>query len=248
MSVETFDSAVKSASFISASQVEGHTVYTIKASNGVGEAWTIRKRYSEVREFRDKLRTGEKKSSAELPAFPRKRLWGNQSASVVARRQERMSEYIEGVLRHDRLSLNPAVRDFFGSPVQTTERIEAGLHQDILSTMKNNLLILALPPAPLDDAEMALRLKKYGQAMRLHALSQPVDPINLRSPGFTGDPVPLCATNADQFERLCSQPARGGGADCRVLDSLLNQLCAVARPKKPLVDPKTIVVDFPRVM
>eukprot|EP00409_Alexandrium_fundyense_P007401 CAMPEP_0195048766 /NCGR_PEP_ID=MMETSP0347-20130606/49889_1 /TAXON_ID=2932 /ORGANISM="Alexandrium fundyense, Strain CCMP1719" /LENGTH=37 /DNA_ID= /DNA_START= /DNA_END= /DNA_ORIENTATION= len=37
--------------------------------------------------------------------------------------------------------------------------------------MTSRLLNLALPPAPLDEPEMAQRLKKYGQVMRLHVLS-----------------------------------------------------------------------------
>jgi len=109
--------------------------------------------------------------------------------------------------------------------------------------MQNRLLNLALPPAPLDETEMSQRLKKYGQAMRLHVLSQPVDPIYLRTPGFDAEPPPLCPTNAERFDALCTPPAPRGGGDSVMLASLLEELNEVLR--QPIVNEDRLIVPFP---
>jgi hypothetical protein len=239
------ESVVKTATFVCNSQADGHTLYTIKATNADGESWNIKKRYRELRELHDQLRA--RVGDSALPAFPGKKLWGNNDPAFIANRQQQLEVYFEGVLRLERDSrLAPLVR-FFGGPAPSTERNQAGLHQNILNTMKKRLLILALPPAPLDDAEMAMRLKKYGSAMQLHVLSQPVDPIHMRTPGFDADPVHLCPTNSDQLEKLCTPPPSGGGSEKQLLGDLLDQLCKVARPKESLVDSTKVVVPFPRV-
>merc|ERR1719408_533550 len=111
---------------------------------------------------------------------------------------------------------------FLGGPgPRQGEPNQARQYQQILDSMQARLLNLALPPAPLDETEMSQRLKKYGQAMKLHVLSQPVDPIHLRAPGFDTDPAPLCATNADRFDTLCTQPDLNAG-DLRVLEDALS--------------------------
>merc|ERR1712232_521661 len=106
--------------------------------------------------------------------------------------------------------------------------------------MQKKLLNLALPPAPLDEHEMSLRLKKYGTAMKLTVLVQPVDPIHLRAPGFDADPVPLCAQNAEPFEALCAP--HPSVADRQMLDKVIGELEVVLRPAQPIADPNKLIV------
>merc|ERR1712008_149551 len=103
--------------------------------------------------------------------------------------------------------------------------------------MSSRLLNLALPPAPLDETELSQRLKKYGQAMRLHVLSQPVDPIHLRTAGFDSEPMPLCSTNAEHLEALKTPSATNDG---KVLNQLLDSL-------QEAMQPEHLIVAFPTV-
>merc|ERR1712217_570314 len=94
--------------------------------------------------------------------------------------------------------------------------------------------------------EMNQRLKKYGQAMRLHVLSMPVDPIHLRATGFDGEPVQLCPTNTEQLEALKGPPSTTEG-DMQILHSLLDNLHEVLRPDRPIADPEKLIVPFPQM-
>lgn len=111
--------------------------------------------------------------------------------------------------------------------------------------MQSKLLNLAAPPAPLDDTEVAQRRKKYGQAMKLHVLSQPVDPIHLRTPGFDGEPMQLCSSNAERFEILQKPPL--GAGDAPLLSDALDRLHQVLTPEQPIADPKKLIVPFPDI-
>jgi len=222
---------------------EGHTVYHIKVTNPQGSSWTIFKRYREIRDLHDllKFRHGD-----SLPAIPGKRIFGNQDPAFIASRQLGLQQYVEAVLRLDRdVRACPEIMAFLGGPPEHGERNQELQYKRILEDMQSRLLNLALPPAPLDDTEMSQRLKKYGQAMRLHVLSQPVDPIHLRAPGFDGEPLPLCSTNGERFEALQKPPSDGG--DGPMLTDLLGQLHKALRPEEPIADPGKLIVPFPEI-
>lgn len=225
--------------FVGNATVEGHTTYIIKVTNADGDTWNIQKRYREIRELHDELRL---RHGDNLPSFPGKRLFGNQDPAFIASRQVSLQQYLEGVLQIEREVRTPALVQFLGGPQQVGERNQAKEYQRILDSMQSRLLNLALPPAQLDDTEMTQRLKKYGQAMRLHVLSQPVDPIHLRAPGFDGEPLQLCSTNADQFEALRAPPSNSDG---RILNDLLDSLHQVLRPENLNADPERLIVPFP---
>eukprot|EP00416_Gambierdiscus_australes_P039796 CAMPEP_0171099276 /NCGR_PEP_ID=MMETSP0766_2-20121228/51009_1 /TAXON_ID=439317 /ORGANISM="Gambierdiscus australes, Strain CAWD 149" /LENGTH=236 /DNA_ID=CAMNT_0011558857 /DNA_START=72 /DNA_END=779 /DNA_ORIENTATION=+ len=229
-----------SVCFVGYTTVEGHTTYIIKVSNAEGDTWNIQKRYREIRELHDELR---QRHGDTLPPFPGKRLFGNQDPAFIASRQVGLQAYLEGVLQMERENRTPALQQFLGSgPQQHAERNEEKEYQKILDNMQSKLLNLALPPNPLDDTEMELRKKKYGNAMRLHVLSQPVDPIHLRAPAFDREPLHLCATNAEQLESLKAPPATNDG---KILNDLLDNLQKVVRPEEPLVDTARLIVPFP---
>ncbi|CAK0895362.1 unnamed protein product [Prorocentrum cordatum] len=107
-----------------------------------------------------------------------------------------------------------------------------------------SLLNLALPPAPLDENEVAQRVKKYGQVMRSYVLSQPVDPVHLRASGLDSDPAPLCPGNADQLAAL-KQPA--SVADAQLLAGLLDGLQPVLKPEQPIASPEDLIAPFPEI-
>lgn len=240
--------------FLGNTSLEGHTTYTIQVTNADGDSWQIQKRYREIRELHEELRL---RHGDALPPIPGKRLWGNQDPAFIAARQTGLQQYLEGVLQLERDVRTPALQQFLGGPRQPSERNQARQYQQILDNMQSRLLNLALPPAPLDETEMAQRLKKYGQAMRLHVLSQPVDPIHLRAPGFDGEPLQLCPNNAEHFETLklpsSAVPStnatapQGTGGDNRVLTNLLDSLRQVLAPEEPLADPEKLIVPFPPI-
>merc|ERR1719253_1349283 len=173
--------------------MDGHTVYVIQVTNPDGDTWNIEKRYSEIRELHEELRL---RYGDQLPPIPGKRYWFNQDPDFIVARQKGLETYVEGVLQMEREIRTPSLQAFLGGPPQGSERNQAHQYQQILDNMQAKLLNLTLPPAPLDETDMKHRLNKYGQAMRLHVLSQPVDPIHLRAPGFDGEPPQLSTDNA----------------------------------------------------
>jgi len=227
--------------FVGNTCVEGHTTYIIKVTNADGDTWNIQKRYRELRELHDELRL---RHGDSLPAFPGKRFFGNQDPSFIASRQAALQVYVEAVLQIERELRTPALQAFLGGPPHQGERSQEKEYQRILDNMTSRLLNLALPPAPLDEPEMAQRLKKYGQAMRLHVLSQPVDPIHLRAPGFDSEPLPLCPSNAEQLEALRAPPSNNDG---QILSDLLENLQKVLQPEQPLARPEDLIAQFPPV-
>jgi len=222
---------------------DGRTVYIIKVTGADGETtWTLQKRYSELRNLHEQLRV---RHGDALPPFPGKRIFGSMDPAFVSARQAGLQQYIDGVLRIEREIRTTALLQFLGGPEVQGERNQARQYQQILDNMQSRLLNLALPPSPLDEAEMTQRLKKYGQAMKLHVLSQPVDPIHLRAPGFDTEPPPLCGTNAERFEALKAAP--GSGGDAAVLKDLMDKLHEVLRPDQQIADADKIIVQFPQI-
>lgn len=233
-----------SVAFIGNSDAGGHTVYTIKITSPDAEHWTIRKRYREIRDLHDELK---KRHGDALPGIPGKRLFGSQDPDFVAQRQAGLQECLQAILALERDAPSRALTDFLGKQLQPQgERSQSRQYQQILDDMQKKLLNLALPPAPLDDHEMSLRLKKYGAAMKLTVLAQPVDPFHLRAPGFDADPVQLCSTNSERFNALCAPPR--GGADRQMLDTLIGELQEVLRPTTPIADPDKLITPFPPVV
>lgn len=224
---------------------EGHTVFTIKVTSPDGEHWTIRKRYTEIRNLHDELKRTHGDS---LPTIPGKKLFGSLDPNFILQRQAGLQEYLQGVLLLERSNPSRVLLDFLGNQQAQThggERSQSRRYQQILDDMQKKLLNLALPPAPLDEHEMSLRLKKYGTAMKLTVLVQPVDPIHLRAPGFDADPVQLCAQNAEPFETLCTP--HPSVADRQMLDNVIGELEEILRPTQPIADPNKLIVAFPPV-
>lgn len=231
-----------SVKFVGNSTTEGTTIYVIKVTNGESETWNIEKRYSEIRELYEKLRGVHGDAIAQ---FPGKKMFGSTDPAFITSRQLGLQSWFDAVLRLEPNIQTPALKEFVGAPRSQGGGVnQTKQYQQILDDMQAKLLNLALPPAPLDQSEVDQRLKKYGQAMKLHVLSQPVDPIHLRTPGFDNDPLQLCSTNADQLDALKSPPAKN---DAVILGTLLDSLHAVVKPSEPVVDPSRLIVPFPKV-
>lgn len=228
--------------FVGNTSIDGNTTYTIKVSNPDGDTWKIEKRYSEIRELHEALRL---RHGNILPAVPGKKLFGNQDPAFIAARQVGLQQYLEGVLQIERDVRTFALIQFLQIPPKQGPGVtQAQLYEQILHNMQAKLLNLASHPAPLDETEVNQRLKKYTQAMRLHVLSQPVDPIHLRAPVFNSEPLQLCPSNAEQLEALKAPPAHN---DAHLLGELLDDLHQVLQPGQSLVDPQKLIVPFPKV-
>lgn len=232
-----------SVRFVGHTSLEGHTTYVIQVTGPDGTAWNIQKRYSEIRNLHDELRL---RYGDALPSMPGKRLWGNSDPAFVAARQGQLQQYLEGVLQLEREVRTLALLQFLGGPEPGTERTQTRQYEQIIDGLQSQLLNLALEPALLDQTEMAQKVKRYGQAMRLHALSQPVDPIHLRAPGFDKEPLQLCSSNGDHFDALKS-PVPASASDGRILKDLLDGLQQVLWPPQPITDPERLIVPFPPI-
>lgn len=219
---------------------DGRTVYTIKVTSPDDQTWNIQKRYNDFRDLHEEVRL---RHGDSLPPMPGKRLFGNQDPQFIAARQTALNQYLDGLLRLEREQLMPVVRAFLGVPQQKEKQNQAEQYHQILDNMQAKLLNLALPPGSIDDTETGKRLKKYGQAMRLQVLSQPVDPIYLRSANFDND-LHLCSTNADQLDALKARPTNNDQEVSDLLENLLDDLQQVLHPTLR-GDPDKLVVPFP---
>ncbi|CAE7031499.1 KIF16B [Symbiodinium natans] len=178
----------------------GHTTYIIQVSHVDGSSWNLQRRYRALRELHDelKLRYGE-----NLPHFPAKRFFGNNDPAFIASRQVALEQYITGVLAIEPEVKTPVLRKFLGGPMPSPEQSPSRHEREIMEGLEAKLLNFALPPTPIDEAEMAERKKKYKDSMRLSVMAQPVDPVILRDLGLDEDPAPA----------LCKSAGSSGYAD-----------------------------------
>jgi len=241
MSAEASSSGRYTASFLYNMTRDGRTQYAIKVTSPDGTFWDIQKRYNDFRDLHDEIRD---RHGDSLPALPGKRFFGNQDPAFIAARQAGLERYLDGVLAIEKDQLLPTVQQFLMVPAQPGRQSQAENYQQILDDMQSKLLNLALPPGSIDETEMAKRLQKYGQAMKLHILSQPVDPIHLRSARFDSEPLTLCAANADQLEALKTRPADSEKEHGKLLEDLMDSLQQVLQPQ-PVDDPEKFIVPFP---
>mmetsp|Transcript_17607 Transcript_17607/g.40731 ORF Transcript_17607/g.40731 Transcript_17607/m.40731 type:complete len:257 (-) Transcript_17607:98-868(-) len=218
-----------------------HTVYHIKVASPEGREWEVQKRYREFRELHDYLRFHI--SEQDLPQLPGKRYLFNNDPSFIATRQAGLQSYLDGLLALSQFP--PELRSFLGVSCRAKgyeRRVEG---KKFVELLQRKLLNLTTSPTQLEPAEMQDRLDKYGRAMKLHVLSQPVDPINLRSPGFDHENIAMCATNSEQFESLLAPPSqKENAAHAALLTSTLDKLHEVLRTDQPLFDASLLVVDF----
>mmetsp|Transcript_120591 Transcript_120591/g.348496 ORF Transcript_120591/g.348496 Transcript_120591/m.348496 type:complete len:240 (+) Transcript_120591:88-807(+) len=227
-----------SAKFLSNTNHDGHTAYTIRVVNPEGAVWTIVRRYREINELHEALRLRHE----GLPRMPAKRLWGNTDPAFVSQRQQQLQDYLEGVLRIDPAASTPALKSFLGSPSPQTERSSSRGYLQIIDKMQAKLLNLSMPPTSLGEAEYSQRMQKYGASMRLHVLSQPVDPIHTALPVFDQEPPEFSEVSAEGLE---AQKAPTTIQDGNLLSDLLEGLQEVLHQEEPIADEKKLIVPFP---
>mmetsp|Transcript_62229 Transcript_62229/g.131529 ORF Transcript_62229/g.131529 Transcript_62229/m.131529 type:complete len:241 (-) Transcript_62229:112-834(-) len=189
--------------FIGNACTAGHTIYTIKVIRG-DHTWNLHKRYREIRELHEELRL---RLGDALPPFPAKRLFGHLDPNFIQTRQAGLQTYLDGVLQNHASSgrsIEKVLEEWLQCPPpSTTPQTQVDIEvQNMAEHLEGQLLNLALPPSPLDEVEITARVKKYGQVMKLHVLSQPVDPIHLRRPDFDLEPVQLSSGNNLETLRL----------------------------------------------
>eukprot|EP00812_Abedinium_dasypus_P006152 NODE_1775_length_1065_cov_129.229703.p2 GENE.NODE_1775_length_1065_cov_129.229703~~NODE_1775_length_1065_cov_129.229703.p2 ORF type:complete len:243 (+),score=74.09 NODE_1775_length_1065_cov_129.229703:124-852(+) len=221
----------------------GHIIYLIKVTSPEGDTWNIQKRYREIRDLNEQLR---KRHREGLPTIPAKRLFGNLDPTFIARRMGELQTFFDGILKLEPVPRTPAFVHFLGGPQRHAARNQEQQHQQILDNLNKMLLNLSLPPAPLEEADISQRLRRYGQAMKLHVLCQPVDPIYLRAPLFDNHLATLATTNGERFEALKAAPPPGSG-DAALLEGLHANLRAILVPTEPLADPHKLVIPFPTI-
>mmetsp|Transcript_24900 Transcript_24900/g.55274 ORF Transcript_24900/g.55274 Transcript_24900/m.55274 type:complete len:246 (+) Transcript_24900:80-817(+) len=226
--------------FVGYSTTEGHTLYKIKVTSSDGQTWNLQKRYSEFRTLHDQLRP---RHGDAMPQVPGRRFFGNQDPTFIQARQVQLQQYLEAVLQLERDLSTPALHQFLGGPPQQGEKNQDTRYREITEKLETQLLNLSLPPQPLPKGEIEQRIQKYGNALRLHVLSQPVDPIYLRALGFDADPIPLCPTNGERFDAL-SAPT-GTPDDSEALTKLLNGIQEVLRPENIKANPDALTSAFP---
>lgn len=220
--------------------IPAHTVYTIKVVNTEGTTWTIQKRYREIRELHNHLRAKHPKEA--LPPIPGKRLFCNQTPSFIQSRMTGLQNYFDAVLTLEPVPRTPALVQFLGGPQEFGDLSDPGRHQQILDNLQNMLLNLSIPPTPLDETDISQRLKRYGQAMQISVLNQPVDPMYLRAPIFDKHPIPSCTSNSTHLDAL-KLPTTND--DAQLLSDLMNKLTPLTDPQRVMADPEKLIVPFP---
>lgn len=229
--------------FIGNTSAEGHTTYVIKVTNSDGASWNVQKRYRELRELSDELKL---RYPDNLPQFPAKRFFGNNDPAFIASRQAALEQYLLAVLALEPEVKTPVLRQFLGGPPLSAEQTPSKQHTEVLESMEQKLVNFSLPPAPLDEPEMAMRVKKYGESMKLSVLAQPVDPVILRDLGLDSEAVPLCPTNSEHLESL-KAPIEGAEEKRELLKEAASEIRKAMTPQTPLADPSKLIAQFPNL-
>ncbi|CAJ1375348.1 unnamed protein product [Effrenium voratum] len=225
--------------FIGNTSAEGHTTYVIKVTNSDGASWNVQKRYRELRELHDELKL---RYPENLPQFPAKRFFGNNDPAFITSRQAALEQYLLGVLALEPEVKTLVLRQFLGGPPLSAEQTPSKQYTEVLESMEQKLVNFSLPPAPLDEPETAMRVKKYGESMKLSVLAQPVDPVILRDLGLDNEVASLA--NSEQLDAL-KAPAAGSAEKGELFKQTLAEIHKVMRPEVALADESKLIARFP---
>lgn len=245
MSFDAEASGQYAVKFMSNVTVEGHTVYIMRVAPPSGEPWEIRKRYREIRDLHDQLRV---RYGDATPAVPARRILGTMDPSFIAQRQRHLQQYMDDVMRlvNSREVPSTALLKFLGAPVARGQGcLPVRQHGQVLESMEHRLMNLSMPPTPVDEDEKEQRLSKYRNAMRLHVLSQPVDPIHLRGPSFDTESIPFATGGSVEAVKAAGPSVILEG---RAVMDLLNKLDRVLRTDNVIANPDKLIVPFPPVL
>lgn len=230
--------------FVSNLHVEGHTVYIIKVTPPSGEPWEIRKRYREIRDLHDQLRV---RYGDATPAMPARRVFGALDPTFIAQRQRQLQQYMDDVMRLEnaREMLSTAMLTFLNAPtIRGQCSLPARQHAQILDSMHHRLMNLSMPPTPVEEEDKEQRLVKYRNAMRLHVLSQPVDPIHLRGPSFDTEPLPFAPGGSVEAVKAAGPKRMPEG---QAVMELLDKLHEVLSTDNEIAKPEKLIIAFPPV-
>jgi len=220
-----------------------HTIYHIKVVSPDNGEWEVTKRYREFRELHDHLKMHVPEST--LPPLPGKRLFlSSIDPNFVAKRQGDLQQYLDGLLALRQFP--PDLRAFLGVSARQKgyeKRADAKKYVDLLH---KKLLNISAPPSQLEEAEMNERVEKYSRAMKLNVFSQPVDPINLRQPGFDAENIPVVAMSPEEHDTL-KQPSAGSvlADKAKAMDAVLDKLQEALRTNRKWVEPQLLIIEFP---
>ena len=113
---------------------DGYTVYIIDVTFGL-KRWQIRRRYKRFHELHTDLGFEVSKSIfgyVNLPRMPPKKMCGNTAHSFVERRMEQLNNYLDKILKDERVSSTRHVRNFL-SPLKTEDiTLFWNLHYELL--------------------------------------------------------------------------------------------------------------------
>eukprot|EP00913_Durusdinium_trenchii_P027211 g25531.t1 len=116
--------------------------------------------------------------------------------------------------------------------------------------MEQKLVNFSLPPAPLDEPEMAMRVKKYGESMKLSVLAQPVDPVILRDLGLDNDaartPKGKGLSNSENLESL-KAPVEGAEEKRELFKATFAEITKAMQGDGPLADANKLIAQFPNL-
>ena len=116
------------------STYDGYTVYIIDVTFGLKQ-WQITRRYKRFHELHTELSFEVSKSIfgyVNLPKVPPKKMCGNTADAFVERRMEHLNDYLNKILKDERVSSTRHVRNFL-SPLKTQDiTLFWNLHYELL--------------------------------------------------------------------------------------------------------------------
>ncbi|CAD7956708.1 unnamed protein product [Amoebophrya sp. A25] len=193
-------------------QNNGHTTYHIRVMSPVGQSWELVKRYSHFHELHEFLK---QKYPTQLPAFPGKRLFGNNDPTFVQQRQAQLQQYLNAVLLLEPTCRTRVVAHFLGIEPRTPQSppntppgdLVGGVPEFPLEEWPENpidgLPNVAAPPAPpqqkpgADDGALTEPTSTESLASTTSvAAAAPGTPSDAPAPA-PASPVPVQLMNAD---------------------------------------------------
>ncbi|CAG9333454.1 unnamed protein product [Blepharisma stoltei] len=161
---------------------KGHIEYTIIVTDNIsGERWSMRRRYSQIRQLHQIL----KNFSSQVPKFPPKKIFGNKNKEFLETRKKGLEDYLISIANNHELGQSAYFKDFIRpndkvlfkqsndnrkvaqNRPKTVEEAEEALKPaltQIVEETSTQFLDLSAQPNPISEEDSKAKAKEYLQA------------------------------------------------------------------------------------
>lgn len=214
-------------SFVGNVMKDVHVEYEMKIVDNKDNAWTLRKRYRELRDFHEQLKLIY---SNILTSFPPKRLFGNTDAKFIESRQRELEKYMQNVMNIQNVTSHDFVKNFLQIPNQPEEvyHVCETATDRLVRYVKSRLLDLSQPTEQFfDTLEIKQKERVYFNLLRdTCVLDEKLHPSLLAVVAPSALPK-FCVFNNEQWENVVMRPSLASSGQWKIAKEKLNELVAL---------------------